>query len=363
MYAQYGGQMLKNFGAIEEKDDELYTDATINVNGQDFIEIKALVCNKTAFPARNTNNLRLCYFFDISEIKKAGGSASDLTVSTNYMQGGTASKVLCWNEAENLYYVAIDFSGVDIYPGGQDSYKKEVQFRIRNEKGIWDNSNDPSYIDIGAVPSGTLTKAKNMALYEGNKLVFGTEPNEKNTGDAIKDLKPVPPDNNGDQNNGTDSGNGSSGSGGGNVSAVSDKGTVTVTLDQQQAGGKGSTIQFSLRIKNTGNTGIDLKKLTADFLFTKDGKDMVFECDYADINGSAYKNVTGDVTGKFSSADGKNADTRCTISLKNGVLAGGETLTLNIRIHSSDWSEIDLGNDYSGGNADHITIKYNGKTI
>ncbi|MBP5605806.1 MAG: hypothetical protein J6X60_09740, partial [Ruminiclostridium sp.] len=262
-------------------------------------------------------------------------------------------------EEKHLYYVAIDFSGVNIYPGGQDNYKKEVQFRIRNEKGVWDNSNDPSYIDIDAVPSGTLTKAKNMALYEGNKLVFGTEPNEKNTGDAIKDIKPAPPENNDSQNNG--SGNG--GSGGGNVSAVSDKGTVSVTLDQQQAGGKGSTIQFALKIKNTGSTGIDLKQLTADFLFTKDGKDMVFECDYADINGSSYRNVTGDVSGRFSSASGKDTDTKCTISMKNGVLAGGETLTLNIRIHSSDWSEIDLGNDYSGGNADHIAIKYNGKTI
>lgn len=362
LYRVYGGKTLKNFGAVETPDDELYADATVNVNGDDFIEIKALVYNKTAFPARNTNSLKLCYFFDISEIIKAGGSASDLVVSTNYMQGGSASDVLCWNKDKNLYYVAIDFSGVNIYPGGQDAYKKEVQFRVRNTKGVWDNSNDPSYIDVGAVSSGTLTKAKNIALYEGTKLVFGTEPNEKNTGDAIKDIAPSQ---NSSSNNSSNT-NSNSGSGTANNTPavqVSDKGTVSVSLEQQQASGKGSTIQFSLKIKNTGSTGIDLSKLTADYMFTKDGKEMTFECDYADIQGGAYQAVTDSVSGKFSKASGTNTDTKCTISMKNGVLAGGDTLTLNIRIHTTDWSEIDLGNDYSGGNADHITITYNGKKL
>ena len=369
LYKQYGGQTLKKFGAIETPDEELYTDATINVNGSDFIEVKALVCNKTAFPARNTNNLKLCYFFDISEIKKAGGSASDIVVSTNYMQGGTASDVLCWNEAKNLYYVAIDFTGVDIYPGGQDSYKKEVQFRIRNTKGVWDNSNDPSYIDIGQVSSGTMTKARNMALYEGSTLVFGTEPNEKNTGDAIKNIKL----NTNTGNSGNSGGNGGGNSGGGYTGSgtvnnepavqVSDKGTVSVSLEQQQASGKGNTISFSLKITNTGSTGIDLAKLTADYLFTNDGGgDIVFECDYADIQGSGYKACTDTISGSFSKAKGDNADTKCTMK-SSGVLAGGDTLTINVRIHKSDWTEMDLGNDYSGANADHITITYNGKKL
>ena len=364
LYKEYGGQTLKNFGAIETPDDELYADATVNVNGDDFIEIKALVYNKTAFPARNTNDLKLCYFFDISEIKQAGGSAKDLVVTTNYMQGGSASDVLCWNDAKNLYYVAVDFTGVDIYPGGQDSYKKEVQFRIRNTKGVWDNSNDPSYIDVSQVSSGTLTKAVNMALYEGSTLVFGTEPNDKNTGDAIKDIIPAKP-----AQTASGSGSGQGGyTGSGTVNnapavQVSDKGTVSVSLEQQQASGKGNTISFSLKIKNTGSTGIDLSKLTADYLFTNDGGgDIVFECDYADIQGSSYQACTDTVSGSFSKASGDNADTKCTMK-SSGVLAGGDTLTLNVRIHKSDWTDFDLGNDYSGGNADHITVTYNGKKL
>ena len=357
LYKEYGGKTLKNFGAIETPDDELYTDATINVNGDDFIEIKALVYNKTAFPARNTDDLKLCYFFDISEITAAGGSASDLVVTTNYMQGGKASDVLCWNKDKNIYYVAIDFTGTDIYPGGQDTYKKEVQFRIRNTKGVWDNSNDPSYIDVGAVSSGTLTKAYNMALYEGSKLVFGTEPNDKNTGDAIKDIKPAQTT--------APAGDGSASpqTTAAPTVPVSDKGTVSVALEQQQSSGKGNTISFSLKITNTGSSGIDLSKLTADYMFTKDGGDAVFECDYADIQGSSYTAVTDKVSGKFSIASGDNTDTKCTISFSGGVLAGGDTLTVNVRIHRSDWTEYDLGNDYSGGNAEHITVTYNGKKL
>ena len=364
LYKEYGGKTLKNFGAIETPDDELYTEATVNVNGDDFVEIKALVYNKTAFPARNTNNLKLCYFFDISEIKKAGGSASDLVVSTNYMQGGSASDVLCWNEAKNLYYVAIDFTGVDIYPGGQESYKKEVQFRVRNTKGVWDNSNDPSYIDVGSVSMGTMVKAVNMALYEGNTLVFGTEPNEKNTGDAIKNIKPS--QNSGSSENSGNNGGGYTGAGTVNNATqvkVSDKGSVSVELEQQSASGKGNTIAFTLKIKNTGSDGIDLSKLTADYLFTNDGGgDIVFECDYADIQGSSYQACTDTVTGSFSKASGDNADTKCTVK-SSGVLAGGDTLTINVRIHKSDWTEMDLGNDYSGGNAEHITVTYNGKKL
>ena len=367
LYAQYGGQTLKNFGAIEKPDDELYTDATINVNGDDFIEIKALVYNKTAFPARVTDNLKLCYFFDISEIKAAGGSAADLVVTTNYMQGGNASDVLCWNEAKNLYYVAVDFTGTEIYPGGQDTYKKEVQFRIRNTKGVWDSTNDPSFIDVASVPSGTLTKALNMALYEGDRLVFGTEPNESNTGDAIKDIKPASNTGGSGGNNGGGNGNsGYTGSGTVNNSPAvqtSDKGAVSISLDQQQASGKGNTISFSLKITNTGSSGIDLSKLTADYFFTNDGGgDLVFECDYADIQGSSYQAWTDRIDGSFAKASGDKTDTKCTIR-SSGTLPAGDTLTVNVRVHKSDWTEMDLGNDLSGADADKITITYNGKKL
>ncbi len=370
MYKFYGGKTLVNFGAVENlPDDELYADATVNVNGEDFIEIKAFVYNKTSTPARVTDDLKLCYFFDLSEVYAAGGTADDLAVTTNYMQGGSASGVNCWNKEKNLYYVAIDFTGVDIYPGSQDSYKKEVQFRVRNTKGVWDNSNDPSYMDIASVSSGTLVRAENLALYEGDTLVFGIEPNEKNTGVKITAVSGNSSGNiQNNQQNGNQNQNGNGGNNNtvqpSNPSAnVSDKGTVSVELSQQATQGNSNTISFTLKIKNTGSSGIDLGKLTADYFFTKDGGgDPVFWCDYADISGSGYQACTDAVSGAFSSADGSSRDTKCTIKA-SGVLAGGDTLQIQGRITKSDWSNFDLGNDYSSGKAENITITYNGNKL
>ncbi|MBR4111918.1 MAG: glycoside hydrolase family 9 protein [Ruminiclostridium sp.] len=367
LYKTYGGKTLVNFGAVEgNTDEELYADATVNVNGQDFIEIKAMVYNKTTTPARVTDNLKLCYFFDISEIIAAGGSASDLQVTTNYMQGGSASDVMCWNEEKNLYYVAIDFTGVNIYPGSQESYKKEVQFRIRNTKGVWDNSNDPSYMDVACVSSGTLTKAYNMALYEGNKLVFGMEPNESNTGVKIESVSGNGgnnQNNNNNQNNQNNQNNNQQAQPSAPATNVSDKGTVSVELSQQATQGNNNTISFTIKVKNTGSTGIDLSKLTIDYLFTKDGsQELAFWCDYADISGSSYQACTDTVNGSFGSASSDNADTKCTMK-SSGVLAGGDTLQIQARITKSDWSNFDLGNDYSSGKAENIKVTYNGKEL
>ena len=144
---------------------------------------------------------------------------------------------------------------------------------------------------------------------------------------------------------------------------VSDKGTVSVELSQQATQGNSNTISFTLKITNTGTTGIDLGKLSADYFFTKDGNsELVFWCDYADISGSSYQACTDTVSGTFSSASGKDRDTKCTIK-GSGVLAGGDTLQIQGRITKSDWSNFDLGNDYSSGKSENITITYNGKKL
>ena len=281
------------------------------------------------------------------------------------MQGGSASGVNCWNKEKNLYYVAIDFTGVDIFPGSQDSYKKEVQFRIRNTKGVWDNSNDPSYMDIAGAGSGTLVKAENLALYEGDKLVFGTEPNEKNTGVKITAVSGnnTQPSGNANGQNEQNNQNQNTVQPSAPAANVSDKGTVSVELSQQATQGNSNTISFTLKITNTGTTGIDLGKLTADYFFTKDGNsELVFWCDYADISGSSYQACTDTISGVFSSASGKDRDTKCTLKA-SGVLAGGDTLQIQGRITKSDWSNFDLGNDYSSGKSENITVTYNGKKL
>ncbi|MDR0197360.1 MAG: glycoside hydrolase family 9 protein [Oscillospiraceae bacterium] len=168
MYGVYGGTLIADLNAVEKKGDELFVEAGVNAAGDNFVEIKAVVYNQTGWPARVTENLKIRYFFDLSEIS---GDASAIGVNANYMQGGKISEVKRWKD--DIYYVEIDFSGYKIYPGGQSQYKCEVQFRMTSA-GAWDNGNDPSYKDMGG--SGQLKKAAGIALYEGDDLAFGEEP-------------------------------------------------------------------------------------------------------------------------------------------------------------------------------------------
>ncbi|MCL2633570.1 MAG: glycoside hydrolase family 9 protein [Oscillospiraceae bacterium] len=169
LYGVYGGTLIPNLNAIEQVGDELYVEACINSSGSNYIEIKAVVYNTSGWPARVTDNLKLRYFFDLSEINSNTGL---ITINTNYMQGGTANPVI-QHYSGSIYYVEIDFSGYKIYPGGQSQHKCEVQFRI-SSSGAWDNNNDPSFQGVGS--SGNLQRANSIALYEGDTLVFGTEP-------------------------------------------------------------------------------------------------------------------------------------------------------------------------------------------
>lgn len=174
LYGIYHGKTLKDFGAVEPVTiNELYATGGINVDGSDFIELRVFVCNTSAWPARVPDNLEYRYYMDLTEVYEAGGSAENIVISTNYMQGGKVLPLACWNEEKHIYYMAVNFSDTLIYPGGQDAYKKEIQVRIRNTAGVWDNSNDPSY---AGMKKGANELLENSALYENGKLVFGTEP-------------------------------------------------------------------------------------------------------------------------------------------------------------------------------------------
>ena len=173
LYSKYKGQTIINLGAVEEPENEIFSEAMINVNGQDFVEIKAYVYNESAWPARCAKDLELRYFVDLSEMYDAGGSVSDIEVNTNYIQDAQANGLQPFDEENHIYYMSIKFADNALYPGGQESFKKEVQFRMRNTKGNWDNSNDYSF---DGLQNNSLITADKLAVYEDGVLVFGSEP-------------------------------------------------------------------------------------------------------------------------------------------------------------------------------------------
>lgn len=350
MYGKYGGQTIKDFGAIEPVGEELYVEQAVNAQGSGFTEIKAVVYNTTAWPARVTDNLELRYFVDLSEIYAAGGSAADVTVSLNYNQGAVYAGIYEWDADNCIYYVSIDFSGVKIYPGGQSAYKSEVQFRMSADG--WNADNDPSYAGLS---SGTLVRADNAALYDGGTLVFGTEPNGKSTGTAVSTSDAAQTTANATTKAVTTTGG---------TSGTPAAGGLNVTLNQSAVSGSGNTIQFVLDITNNSGAAIDLSGLEIDYFFTADGSsDLCFWCDYSATSGENYLALTDSVKGSFSPASGDNTDTKCAITYSSGSLDSGAALTLQVRITRADWTDFNLGNDYSAGNAQHIYILNNSSAI
>ncbi|MDE6728514.1 MAG: glycoside hydrolase family 9 protein [Oscillospiraceae bacterium] len=358
MYKKYGGQTLADFGAVEPVEEEMYVEQKINASGDGFTEIKAMVYNKSGWPARVGENLELRYFINLSEIS----DPTSVTISMNYSDGAKFGGMYEWDAEHHLYYVSIDFSDSLIYPGGQSAFKKEVQFRMAANG--WNPDNDPSFAELKGTNGSELIRAENVVLYEYGEPVFGTEPD----GSAIEPTPVTPGDTSSDNNN--------SGNNGDTQNPTTpttpttpqnpsaEQGGVKVSLSQQQSSGSGSTIGFNVDITNNTGSSISLSELEVDYFFTADGKSgLACDCYHAAVNGSSYEAVTSNISSAFESASGDKCDTKCKVTFSGGTFGNGDTLTMQLAIHASDWSNFDLGNDWSAGNAEHILVLKNGAEI
>ncbi|MCX2835461.1 glycoside hydrolase family 9 protein [Microbulbifer thermotolerans] len=176
LWLDFGGNPIPDsqFPAPETRDVELFVDAKLNSSSARHTEISSYVHNRTAWPARLTDNLSLRYWIDISELVDAGYGPEDLVLSSGYNQGSGFTGPHPWGDpADNIYYVEVSFAGVDIYPGGQSASKKETQYRIGAPEGApWDPENDPSWDGYNS----TRKEAPLIALYDDGELVWGQEP-------------------------------------------------------------------------------------------------------------------------------------------------------------------------------------------
>ncbi|MCR5848594.1 MAG: glycoside hydrolase family 9 protein [Lachnospiraceae bacterium] len=359
LYSKYKGQTIKDFGAVEETGLEIYADGGINVSGSDFVEIKALVYNISGWPARVPDSVELRYFVDLSEVIDAGGSPSDLEITTNYMQSGRSDGLKVWDESKNIYYVSIVFDDGKLYPGGQEHYKQEIQVRIRNKKGVWDDSNDPSYKGLS---NNGISLAKNMAVYENGKLVFGTTPpSGDNAGEQIIASDPGDGQNPGNGDSGNDDNGGNSVK----PSEVIDS-NDNIAFKVEYTGDGKSSVSGTIEITNNSDNAIDLSKTDITYYFTSDNiSSYVFDNYHSAVNTKSgdYKALSN-VTGSFEDAKGNDTDKKCVIKIGDSVsLKKGDTFTVSFAIHASDWSNINITNDYSYKNKDGIVVRSNGKIL
>ncbi|MDP4181084.1 MAG: glycoside hydrolase family 9 protein [Bacillota bacterium] len=178
MYDKYGGTPIENFNAIETPiDDEYLTMASVSSAGNT-AQFSVTLGNQTGWPARVSDKLSCRYFVDISEAVKAGLKPEDFVVKANTGSVAKISNLIPWDAAKNIYYINIDFTGVKMYPGGVNDFKKNVYFSVTFpvSGNVWDNTNDFSYQGLGASTSWEGSVAKNIPVYDNGVRVYGPEP-------------------------------------------------------------------------------------------------------------------------------------------------------------------------------------------
>lgn len=339
MYLLYGGSPADNFKAVEEKkDDEFFVEAGVNASGNNFTEIKAVLNNRSGWPARTAGKLSFRYYVDLSELKKAGRSAGDVKTGTNYNQGAAVSGLK--HLKDDIYYVVVDFTPTKIFPGGQSSYKKEVQFRISLPEGTsgWNPSNDFSYQGLSG---GSVVKAENIPVYDDGKKVYGLEPGESKSTEPVKKVSnslenlvssPSPvnqarvdvQDNTGNKQN-------------------YGSGSIKVQFYNGNISPASNSINASFKLINTGNSAINLSKVKLRYYYTIDGdKGQNFWCDWSSADGS-------NVTGKFIKLSAKGADYCLEVNFKGGAgtLGPGKDAVVQVRFAKEDWSNYTQTGDYS----------------
>ncbi|WP_426311426.1 glycoside hydrolase family 9 protein [Cellulosimicrobium sp. E-16] len=168
LVGEHGGVPLADFPQPETPDqDEFFVESRLNQPGTAFTEIKAVLRNRSAFPARVLDEVRLRYWFTLDD----GADPATLRATTNYSEcpGATAG---VGHAGGDQYFVEIDCSGSVVYPGGQSQHRREVQFRVT--ANVWDASDDWSFAQVAT--GDTLTKNARITLYEGAELLWGDEP-------------------------------------------------------------------------------------------------------------------------------------------------------------------------------------------
>ena len=240
-----------------------------------------------------------------------------------------------WNEANHIYYLSVVFDDGSLRPGGQSQYKSEIQVRMTSPNGAWDNGNDFSY-------------GKGAILLDDGKLVFGTLPDEEGTGSGESAGGTVP---SGETGAATQTG-----AAGGSGTASS--GDLSIRMNYDNNNSNANAIAGTLEITNNGNSTVDLSKIKINYYFTKDGGEMVFDCYHSATNSASgkYTALTDKVKGTYSAATGEDRDTCLTITVGNGSLAKGDTLTISFSAHRSDWQNMNLANDWSHKSVDNIEI-------
>lgn len=180
VFENNGVKKVADPSAIETPDGkEFFVESGINCqdsqNQTNFVELKIIVRNHTAWPARVSDKLHVRVYYDISDVLKAGKTANDFTTQSNYAQKPVKISKLLPTGKDGIYYVDLDLTGDKIMPAGQDPSRCEIQFRVSGPQGVkWDYMKSPSLEGVGGTSQNEMKSNVNIELFDGQTKVWGT---------------------------------------------------------------------------------------------------------------------------------------------------------------------------------------------
>ena len=180
MYQEFGGTPLAAFPPRETPDEQYAIVAVENITGTRFSEIKTIVQNKTYCPARVCTALSYRYFIDISEVLGAGLAAKDIALTAGYVVGKPKVSALSpYKGSSTVYYFEVTYDKDTLYPGTQDSYKREIQFRLELPASAtgndWNPKNDWSFATVAPYGKDPMI-ATHIPLYDNGTQIWGIDP-------------------------------------------------------------------------------------------------------------------------------------------------------------------------------------------
>ena len=172
---QYGGTPVANFPKAELPDGpQQFIQASVNNQGTNFIELKVLINNQSAWPARPMPNASFRYYFTLD----AGETASQVTLSSSYNQCTAPGAPTQFSGS--TYYITVNCSTLNIEPVGEADYtnadwQAQVQVRLTFPQAH-NPAEDWSFQGIPTTSGATPVTVSDIPLYSGNTLVWGSGP-------------------------------------------------------------------------------------------------------------------------------------------------------------------------------------------
>jgi len=187
LYKYYGKAMgnkqMENFPpselSMKGEIREFFLDAKLEQENSQRTQVTVKLNADSFLPPRYVTDLKIRYFFDISELLENGQTIEDLRVDIYYDENATKSgpvhitKPICW-DGGSTYYIEIDWYGYPLY-GSREIHFGLVPEMDENFEVHWDPTNDWSR--QGITPN--YTPANYVTAYTNDGLVWGIEPPNK----------------------------------------------------------------------------------------------------------------------------------------------------------------------------------------